>query len=305
MVDHDDAVATAHVRLLELAGRVPDDVLADARFRLADGVLPGPVTPVLAPVTAYAFRAATDAGAPPLLDLTGAEVDPPDRAATAAVAGLAGATALWRTWRGPASWDPPGTAPTRVYLLAADVPLGRLPALAATLMRALADAGVTAPQVEAYPPGDDLPGYQRSARGASALLWAAGVRPPVRLARVFDRGGADGPRFDPDHQRLAAPERDRVAAWLAAGEPILATTQTATDIVDPARGAVVPLSFRTDGQWVWTDTVTYYLRRYGLAPDRELLDHIRAREYTAVEVDAVGEHRALATLLARTGRGAS
>ncbi|WBB80450.1 hypothetical protein O7606_03440 [Micromonospora sp. WMMD882] len=317
MVDHDEAAtgpwtvpvagdtATAHVTLLGLAGRTPDDVLADARLRLADGLLPGPVTPVLAPVATYAFRAGPDAGGPPLLDLTGAALDPPDRAATAAVAGLTGATALWRSFRGPASWDPPGTAPTRVYVLAADVPPGRLPALTATVMRALASAGVPAPQVEAYAPDTDLPGYQRSARGASALLWTSTPRPPVRLARVFDRGGADGPRFDPDHERLADPERGRVADWLAAGEPILATTRTAVDVVEPGRGAVVPLSFRTDGQWVWTDTVTYYLRGYALAPDRALLDHIRARDYAAVAVDAAGEHRALATLLARAGSGAS
>jgi hypothetical protein len=289
-----------HETLLGLAGRVPDDVLADARLRLADGTPAGAVEPVFAAEVAYAFTPATGTAVPPLLDLVGGELDRADQAAATAAARLPGAAALWRAWRSAPAWEPPGTAPTRVYLLEADVPPATLPAATAGLMRDLSAAGVAAPQVETYRPGSDLPSYQQAARGGSALLWTAGETPPVRLARVFDRGGAEGPGFDPAHERLEDAERDRVAQFLAAGEPILVTTKTAGDIVEPERGPVVPLSFRTDGHWVWTDTVTYYLRQYSLAPDRELLDHIRVRDYVVAEVDAAGEHRTLATLLART-----
>ena len=29
---------------------------------------------------------------------------------------------------------------------------------------------------------------------------------------------------------------------------------------------MVPLSFRTDGSWIWTDAVSYFLRTYALSP---------------------------------------
>jgi hypothetical protein len=74
------------------------------------------------------------------------------------------------------------------------------------------------------------------------------------------------------------------------------TTATFTDVVDPARGAVVPMSFRTDGVWIWTDTVTYYLAEHGMAPDAELLRHIEDRGTAPSDVDAVALHRAMAVL---------
>lgn len=45
-----------------------------------------------------------------------------------------------------------------------------------------------------------------------------------------------------------------------------------------ARSAVARTwRFRTDGEWIWTDTVEYYLSRHGLAPDAQLTAHIEAR----------------------------
>jgi hypothetical protein len=292
MVDHDDAVARAHRALLGLAGRVPDEALAAARFRLAEGVLPDLRESVLTPCS---FAASTDPGGPALLDLSAGDLDPVDRAAADAAAGEPAARALWRAWRIPM----PAAPPVRVYVLEAGADEATLPRLTATVMTALRDVGLTAPQVETYRIGVDPPPYQHAARGASALIWTRGERPPLRLARVFDRGGAAGVGFDPGHERLSGAEKDRVAAYLEGGEPVLVTTRSATDVVSPERGTVVPLSFRTDGRWIWTETVTYYLREYSLAPDRELLGHIRANEYAAVDVDAAAEHRALALLLTR------
>lgn len=220
---------------------------------------------------------------PAILDLVGAELDPIDRAAVDAAPD---AIAVWRAWR-----SAPEQPAVRVYLIETAQPV-------AAVIRALRAAGLDDPQVEAYAPGTDLTSYQSMARGSSALLHAAGDRPPVRLARVFDRGGAR-PSFDDEHERLGDDERDRVRGYLRAGEPILVTTRTSVDVLEPDRGPVVPLSFRTDGQWVWTDTVEYYLREYSLAPDAELLAHIRSRGYATAPVDAAGEHRTLATLLTR------
>ncbi|MBT2232003.1 hypothetical protein [Nonomuraea sp. NEAU-A123] len=116
----------------------------------------------------------------------------------------------------------------------------------------------------------------------------------IAVARVFD-GVRDGvPYFEPGHPLVENPrERERLAGYLEAGTPILATTGLDVDRVEPERGEVVPLSFRTDGTYVWTDTVAYYLRAHHLRPDPELCAHIAAGGYVCPEV---GEDQAARVL---------
>jgi len=105
------------------------------------------------------------------------------------------------------------------------------------------------------------------------------VHDGFRLAAVFDSvDPATGPGFAPGRPRLQEDdEREAVARYLRAGAPVLLTTMLMDDVVDAGRRAVVPMGFRTDGRWIWTDTVTYYLQEYGLAPDPDLLAHVRAQ----------------------------
>ncbi|GAA3615686.1 hypothetical protein GCM10022419_121220 [Nonomuraea rosea] len=113
------------------------------------------------------------------------------------------------------------------------------------------------------------------------------IVPEISVARVFD-GVRDGvPYFLPDHPQVHDP---RLADYLRAGAAILSTTSVDVDRLDPARGAVVPLSFRTDGAWIWTDTITYYLEEHGIRPDEELCAHIAAQSFRCPAVDqAVAE----------------
>ncbi|GHF63809.1 hypothetical protein GCM10018790_47160 [Kitasatospora xanthocidica] len=105
------------------------------------------------------------------------------------------------------------------------------------------------------------------------------VRDGFRLAAVFDVvDPVTGPGFAPDRPRLEpGEEREAVARYLRTGAAVLLTTMLMDDVVEPDRRGVVPMGFRTDGRWIWTDTVTYYLEEYGLAPDPELLAHVRAQ----------------------------
>jgi hypothetical protein len=41
----------------------------------------------------------------------------------------------------------------------------------------------------------------------------------------------------------------------------------------------VGMSVRTDGDWVWSDGVAYYVREHGIAPDGEFYAHIRKLGY--------------------------
>jgi hypothetical protein len=221
---------------------------------------------------------------------------------------------LWRAWRFPpdgfgeldagdeampdeirpsAAIDPddPGQA-HRVYVV--QVPDGDVaPGLTGELQSVLAgqgDAGVEVIGLETVPPP-----YQAAALEGSALLWSAQddepafekEGPPFKIARVFDFAKPDtGPGFDPGHRVVTdSEERDRLLAYLSSGTPVLHTTARTQDVLNPAAGQVVPGSFRTDGEWIWTDTVSYYLEQHGLAPDEELAAHIDAR-WQAGDVDA-------------------
>ncbi|MBL7253235.1 hypothetical protein JKJ07_02815 [Actinoplanes sp. LDG1-01] len=202
---------------------------------------------------------------PPLLDLAGRDLgDDEDRAAVAAVKAQPGSVALWRSWRVA---EPP---PQRVYVVETS---GPAPAL----------------EAQVYAPGHKLSAETRAARNSGALLWTARPVRPIRIARVFDDGGG----FTSDHLRLR--DCQPILDYLDGGAPVLGTEGRLPDVVEPGRGEVVPMSYRTDGQWLWTDSVAYYLRVYGLAPETDLLAHIRASGERPI-VDAVDEHRALAAL---------
>jgi hypothetical protein len=100
--------------------------------------------------------------------------------------------------------------------------------------------------------------------------------PEFAVARVFDFADpVAGPGFRPDHPKTDDPARHAaLLAYLRGGEPVLITEARMDDVLDPAAGPVVPGSFRTDGQWIWTDAVAYYLERHSLTPDAELTAHI-------------------------------
>jgi hypothetical protein len=108
----------------------------------------------------------------------------------------------------------------------------------------------------------------------------------IRVAKVFDTHDADGrATIGPDRERLAdADERERLLAYLRSGRMVLSTTGRDRDRLVPERGQVVPLSFRTDGTWVWSEALAYYLADHLVAPEPELREHAAALGYQVPEV---------------------
>jgi hypothetical protein len=206
------------------------------------------------------------------LDLTDrpTALDAEDLAAIEA-ATTRGAQAVWRTWSYPGGH--------RHYLtLDADGTVG--PAGSLDADGAMGPAGSL-----------DV----ATALGYSALLWTVQPTPPVRLATLYDRYDEQtGPAFGPDRPRLDAAARGPVLEYLRGGAPLLATTSTIPDVVDPA-APPLPASFRTDGTWIWAEAVTAYLERYGIAPDPQLLAHLRQLGQPPA-VGLVALHRTLAAL---------
>ena len=77
---------------------------------------------------------------------------------------------------------------------------------------------------------------------------------------------------------------------------MLLTTARLDDVWDTSAGSVVPMSFRTDGTWVWSDASTYYLQAHGLLPDPAMIEHIRAAGHVRPPVHDVALFRAMAKL---------
>jgi hypothetical protein len=288
-----------------LAGAGMDTTAAE-KIETIDGEPPvdhgfAPVAPAAAEAFGDRIGHCLDLTVPPVPGQPEGLVDEFDIATARSAAAIPGATALWRAWRSPAD-GAPWPLPLRVHLLAVEP--GTAPYLAAAaLQEELALLGEHDPQVEAFALDDELPAYQRTARARAALLWTASPRDPVRLAAVYDVGdGPSGPGFSPARVLLEESEREEVAAFLAAGTLLLATTAQLDDVLDPAARGRVPVNFRTDGAWVWSDAAHYYVHEHGVSPDPGLLEHVRAAGRRPDLPDALGLFRALAALTAPSAR---
>jgi hypothetical protein len=319
-----DRGAACHWMLLRLAGTVPDGLLARCRGWLAQGrhadvaravthallsyrvPVPGPDLDLL---DALLTDAGADRSALLLVDIADEEPAPVftfdpgpagepddsiDATTAAAVAAEPGALALWRSWRVPGDGSP-WPPPCRVYLVEIDANDDPVP-VTGRLQAALPGTDAA---VEVYPTRAELPRYQRLARAYGALIWARTAHREVRVAALFDElePAADPVGTEP-YPLVDDEERDRLVAYLSLGEPVLVAGARMDDLVDPARGAAVPMDIRTDGYFVWSDATRYYLARYGLRPDPALLAHVRGRGYRFPAVDGAAMHRASAAVYA-------
>ena len=101
---------------------------------------------------------------------------------------------------------------------------------------------------------------------------SASADPSIRMARVFDGADATGTGFfDAGHPTVEAHTRELLLRYLDGGAALLVTTERHADVRDPSQADVVPISFRTDGTWIWNDALTFYVRTYGLAPEPEFV----------------------------------
>lgn len=265
------------------------DELATIRLLADDsGVLPGLEPAAALPELPFGFSQFDDDGNTGQDELDEAVI------ATVRQHDGVGVTGVWRSWRYWLPDDDEGIAlrlegaagadlaaddeaawqgSYRVYIVQVEDP-GAIGALVGGLLAAVSDSGIEIITRDAEPPP-----YQRAALAESIMLWTALTEPEFVVARVFDSADpVTGPAFVPDHPVIDDPaSRGQLLSYLRGGIPVLTTTATLPDLFDPAAGSVVPTSFRTDGRWIWTDTVVYYLNRHRLAPDAELTRHIETQ----------------------------
>ncbi|MCI2417567.1 hypothetical protein MOQ72_09030 [Saccharopolyspora sp. K220] len=114
----------------------------------------------------------------------------------------------------------------------------------------------------------------------------------LRTAEVFDDGG----RPITERPEISPAERDQVVDYLERAPIVLAARSYDTDRLDPNRSPAVPMTFHTDGSWIWPGAVGYYLRQHGVAPEADLVAHIRSRGFQVPDVEEPLREQAVAVI---------
>lgn len=111
--------------------------------------------------------------------------------------------------------------------------------------------------------------------------------PRFRIARVFDGTGQSG-RPIINRPELDVEEQDRILAYLGGAPVVLPGRGYDIDRLSATPDPAVPVAFHSDGTWIWPAAVNFYLQEYGVSPEQDLIEHIRASSY---EVPEVGEDK--------------
>ncbi|SDC22788.1 TNT domain-containing protein [Actinokineospora iranica] len=107
-------------------------------------------------------------------------------------------------------------------------------------------------------------------------------RRQFREARVFDALPTDM-RPVVDRAPVPADEITPVLNYLENAPFVLVERGFEVDLIDGSQGP--PAALRTDGTWIWSTDVAYYLRKHGIPPEPDLVAHIRQQDFTVPAVD--------------------
>lgn len=146
-----------------------------------------------------------------------------------------------------------------------------------------------APPPQAY--ADELRMFPRSEENVPDWLMRrmSGLGPErpghrFRIARIFD--GPPGPNGRPviNRPELDVDEQDRLLDYLDNSPVVVPGRGYDLDRLANPPESTVPIAFHSDGAWIWPAAVNYYLREYGLAPEPDLIQHIRGNGFSIPDV---------------------
>ncbi|MGW3468910.1 glycohydrolase toxin TNT-related protein [Saccharopolyspora sp. NPDC000995] len=135
---------------------------------------------------------------------------------------------------------------------------------------------------------------------AQAPIPEPGIADPVdgfQVANVFDDYDEQGRPVVTDRQPVPTADVAALRQYLENAPVVLASRENEEDQLDPERAAAVPGTWHTDGTWLWPGAIAFYLTQYGVPPEAELVEHIRARGFQLVEVDDATRDAAVSELL--------
>ena len=101
----------------------------------------------------------------------------------------------------------------------------------------------------------------------------------MRFLSVFNQD-SPSPAIDSNLHRLDSATCTRVGAYLRAGVPLMRTTQKVPDVLSGSPAPIVPISIHTDGKYVWSMAVAYYVESHRISPGEEFLAHCARNGWT-------------------------
>ncbi|QCW49532.1 hypothetical protein FE634_02280 [Nocardioides dongxiaopingii] len=101
----------------------------------------------------------------------------------------------------------------------------------------------------------------------------------MRFLSVFDQNSPT-PAIDPTRDRLDSATCTRLSAYLRAGVRLMGTTQKVPDVLTESSTPIVPISIHTDGEYVWSMAVAYYVETHRISTGEEFLVHCASNGWT-------------------------
>jgi hypothetical protein len=80
-------------------------------------------------------------------------------------------------------------------------------------------------------------------------------------------------------------DADLVTQYLDSGYVLIDMMDVERDVLDPEQEILSGSSIMTEGEWLWRQDLSYYVRRHHVALPLDLLTTIRERRYTVPPVD--------------------
>lgn len=78
---------------------------------------------------------------------------------------------------------------------------------------------------------------------------------------------------------------DKIAIYLDSGVPVVDIMESTPDVIGGEAYVSGGSSVLTDGIWVWRQDLSYYVRNYHLALDRDFLTHVVEVDFSIPELD--------------------
>jgi hypothetical protein len=120
----------------------------------------------------------------------------------------------------------------------------------------------------------------------------------MRIARLWSKLDSDGvPDTAEGMSHVEEDERKAFCRYLDSASLVVRSPMKVDDVVNPDSGVGIPVMWFTDGEWIWSAQLSYYLRAYGLIFETELLDHIRQAGFSPAAAPKDVREEALQMLL--------
>lgn len=105
----------------------------------------------------------------------------------------------------------------------------------------------------------------------------------VKIANVFDPSS----KVPKINEELGSVDEDlakKLSDYMDSGVLLLRTTMLQEDVLAVDDSPRVPSCIRTDGEFVWSDASSYYVRHHRVSPGQDFIAHVESLDFTLPEV---------------------